>query len=134
MDSAAIASPYAAELYGMRQLRKSVEDEEFNFTRFILLGHKAADVQGPSKTSVIFSLRSAPGALFKALSVFALRDIDLTKIESRPSRRKAWEYYFYLDLVGSAEEDHVRHALDHLGEITNLIKILGSYPMHLDET
>lgn len=128
-DSAAIASPYAAECYGMNCLKRSIEDEKFNFTRFFLLSKRAVRFKGPAKTSIVFSLKNKPGALFKALSVFALRDIDLTKIESRPARTKAWRYNFFADFVGSLSEDRVKFALDHLSEITHFVKLLGCYPL-----
>lgn len=131
-DMAAIASPYAARLYGMKIARKSIEDRKNNFTRFLLLSRSAKAVKGKAKTSIVFSLKNEPGSLFKALSVFALRDIDLTKIESRPSRKRAWEYYFYLDFKGSVNNPHVKHALDHLGEIADFVKILGSYPIRVN--
>jgi prephenate dehydratase len=131
-DIAAIASPYAARLYGMKVARKSIEDKKNNFTRFLLLARAAKDFRGKAKTSIVFSLKNEPGSLFKALSVFALREIDLTKIESRPSRKKAWEYYFYLDFKGSVKDARVKHALDHLGEIADFVKILGSYPLHVN--
>jgi prephenate dehydratase len=131
-DAAAIASPLAAEIYGMKVLRKSIEDEKFNFTRFLLLAKKARPVRGVAKTSVVFSLKNEPGNLYRALSVFALRDIDLRKIESRPSRRKAWEYYFYVDFIGSLKEDRVKFALANLEEITHFVKILGCYPARVN--
>lgn len=131
-NSAAIASPYAAKIYKMKLLRESIEDEKHNYTRFLLLGRKPVKIKGKAKTSIVFSLKSKPGALFKALSVFALRDIDLTKIESRPSRKKAWQYYFYADFEGAVKDERVNHALDHLAEITHFIKILGSYPYRVD--
>jgi prephenate dehydratase len=131
-NSAALASPYAAEIYKMKLVRKAIEDEKTNYTRFLLLGRKAAAFKGKAKTSIVFSLKNQPGVLFKALSVFALRDIDLTKIESRPSRKKAWQYYFYADFVGHIKEERVNHALDHLAEITHFIKVLGSYPCRVD--
>ncbi len=131
-DAAAIASPYAAELYRMKQARKSIEDTKSNFTRFLLLSRRAAAFTGQAKTSIVFSLKHEPGSLFKALSVFALRDIDLTKIESRPLRKKAWEYYFYLDLAGATRESRVHHALNHLQEITHFVKVLGTYPMSVN--
>jgi prephenate dehydratase len=132
IDSAAIASPFAADYYKMKQFRKSIEDEKLNFTRFLLLGRKAVNVKGKAKTSVVFSLKSEPGMLFKALSVFALRDINLTKIESRPTRKQVWRYYFYVDFEGHISEEHVQYALDHLGEITHFIKVLGSYPLRVN--
>ena len=130
-DSAAIASPYAADVYGMNKLKQSIEDEKFNFTRFFLLSKRTVPFKGRAKTSIVFSLKNKPGALFKALSVFALRDIDLTKIESRPARTKAWAYNFFADFIGSPEEDRVKCALDHLGEITHFVKLLGCYPYNV---
>lgn len=126
-NAAAIAAPYAAKIYNMKILRKSISDETSNKTRFLLLSKKDAQFKGKAKTSIVFSMKNGPGVLFKVLSVFALRDIDLTKIESRPARKKAWEYYFYLDFVGSLKEERVRLALEHLKEITHFIKILGSF-------
>ncbi len=131
-NSAAIASPYAAQIYKMKLLKQAIEDEKHNYTRFLLLSRAPITFKGRAKTSIVFSLKNEPGALFKALSVFALRDIDLTKIESRPSRQKAWQYYFYVDFEGSVKDKLIKHALDHLVEITHFIKILGSYPYRVD--
>ncbi|MBZ5584623.1 MAG: prephenate dehydratase [Acidobacteriia bacterium] len=135
-DAAAIASAVAAEIYGARILRKSIEDDRRNFTRFFLLRtpvyarkHPVRAAAGaPWKTSLVFSMRNIPGALFKALAVFALRDLNLTKIESRPLRGKPWEYLFYVDFLGRADEPNVRNALNHLGEIADFLRVLGSYP------
>lgn len=127
-NSAAIAGSLAAEHYKMKILRKSIEDEKSNFTRFLLLRRRPITVRGAAKTSIVFSMPDRPGGMFRALSVFALRDINLTKIESRPVRRKVWHYCFYIDFEGSIKEERVRNALDHLSEITRFIKILGSYP------
>jgi prephenate dehydratase len=131
-NSAAIASPYAAQIHRMKVLKQAIEDEKHNYTRFLLLSRAPLNFKGKAKTSIVFSLKSEPGALFKALSVFALRNIDLTKIESRPSRKQAWQYYFYVDFEGGIKEERVNHALDHLNEITHFIKILGSYPYCVD--
>ncbi|MFQ5500484.1 MAG: prephenate dehydratase [Candidatus Zixiibacteriota bacterium] len=130
-NSAAIAGPYVAEIYNLKVLKKSIEDESTNFTRFLLLGRKPVKADDQAKTSIVFSMKNQPGVLFKALSVFALRDIDLTRIESRPVRKRAWQYHFYIDFSGSIREQRVRYALDHLSEITHFIKILGSYPQGL---
>lgn len=128
-NSAAIAAPFAADIYKMKVLKKSIEDEKTNYTRFLLLSKKPLKFKGKAKTSIVFSMKNQPGILFKVLSVFALRDINLTKIESRPVRKKVWQYHFYIDFEGSVSEQHVKHALEHLEEITHFIKILGSYPM-----
>jgi len=127
-DAAAIASLDAARVYGLRVLRSGIESDHRNFTRFLILAKKGVIATSKAKTSIIFSMKNIPGALFKALSVFALRDINLHKIESRPLVGKPWEYLFYLDFQGSIREDRARRALDHLGEITTYLKILGSYP------
>lgn len=127
-NAAAIASPFAAEIYKMKILRKNIEDETNNFTRFLFISKKKITVPKDSKTSIVFAMKNEPGVLYKVLSVFALRDIDLTKIESRPLRKKAWRYHFYLDFNGSINEDRIKNALNHLKEVTEFIKILGSYP------
>ncbi len=131
-NAGAIAGPLTADLYGMKLVRKSIEDEKSNHTRFLLLGRNRRKVTGNSKTSVVFSFKNQPGALFKMLSVFALRDINLTKIESRPVRHKTWSYYFYVDFEGHVTDPVVKRALEHLRELTLFIKILGSYPLTVD--
>jgi len=126
--AAAIASAAAAEVYGARILRRSIEDHRRNYTRFFLLARRPVRVQGDNwKTSIVFATRNVAGALFRCLSAFALRDINLAKIESRPLRGKPWEYLFYLDFLGSVEEARCRHALGHLGELTDLLQVLGCY-------
>jgi prephenate dehydratase len=124
----AIAGRFAAELYGMEILAKSIQDERDNHTRFLVLSKDVAEYSENAKTSIVFALKNLPGVLFKALSVFALRDLDLTKIESRPLRKKMWQYYFYLDFVGHIEDEAAKNAIGHLREITTFLKILGSYP------
>ena len=132
--SAAIASSLAAELYGCRILKRSIEDDRQNFTRFFLLRRpKTKPVSGIAaprgyKTSLVFTTRNVPGALFRALSAFALRDISLAKIESRPLRGKPWEYLFYLDLIGKSDEERVKNALNNLAEISDFQRVLGCYP------
>lgn len=134
IHAAALASARAAEVYGLQILAENMEDNSANFTRFLVLAKKPLDARQPIdadyKTTIVFSLINSPGVLFKALSVFALRDIDLTKIESRPIAGQPWEYIFYIDFAGYASNPVCRRALDHLGELAPFLRILGSYPRH----
>ncbi len=125
--AAAIASRVAAEVYRARILQTHLEDHRENYTRFLLLSKTAKVPQRANKVSIVFSTQNVPGALYKCLSVFALRDIDLAKMESRPLRGRPWEYFFYLDFVGNLKEERCRNALAHLGEVTNLLRVLGCY-------
>lgn len=127
-STAAIASQWAAADYGMNILSREVEDFPENFTRFLIISKKKYNFGTPDKTSIVFSTKNIPGALFKSLSVFFLRDINLTKIESRPIKGKPWEYLFYLDFNGDITDESCINALRHLEEIAEFIKILGSYP------
>ena len=127
---AAIASAAAAEYYGGRIVRRAVEDDHRNFTRFFLLARKAPRPRAtdPLKNSIVFSTKNTPGALFRCISAFALRDINLMKIESRPLRGRPWEYLFYVDFIGSPEEKRYRNAMSHLSEMTEFLAVLGCYP------
>ena len=131
-DGAAIASAIAANIYGARVLKRGIEDDRQNFTRFFLLtrpgSRKAPPTAREWKTSLVFTTRNIPGALFRSLSAFALRDISLTKIESRPLRGKPWEYLFYVDFLGHVDEERVSKALGHLSELADFLRVLGSYP------
>ena len=131
-DMATIASKIAAEKYGLEILDSNIEDSETNYTRFLLLSKKKIEfkVDVNYKTSIVFSLSNHPGVLFKALAVFFLRDIDLTKIESRPDRKKSskkYDYLFYLDFI-CPRDDTFENAINHLKEMTTFLRILGSYP------
>ena len=124
-DAGAIAGREAAKVYHARILRAGIEDDKKNFTRFFLLGRSRRAARG-DKTTIAFSMKNIPGALFKALSVFALRDISLSRIQSRPVRGRPWEYVFFVDFLRGNDEA-ARHALRHLGEISHFVKVLGIY-------
>ena len=143
-DAAAIASRHATHEYSGKILQAGIEDDKRNFTRFFLIRKSAGKTptarhkgsaasryqslipQGANKTSIAFKVRNVPGALFKSLSVFALRDISLSKIESRPLRGRPWEYVFYVDFL-RGDDEPARNALQHLGEVAELVKVLGVY-------
>ncbi len=129
---AAIASSAAAEHYGGKILRAAIEDNHENFTRFFLLTREAAEAPPQAgallKTSIAFITKNEAGALFKCIAAFALRDITLTKIESRPLKGRPWEYMFYLDFLGDLRDRRSRNAMNHLAEMTELLATLGCYP------
>jgi len=134
-DEGAIAGATAAEVYGAEIIAESVEDNAQNFTRFLLLARperansiKTVSKTSQRKTSIVFRVANKPGGLFRSLATFALRDIDLTKIESRPIEGRPWEYSFYLDLIGDRHEQHVERALANLEELAESVRVLGSYP------
>lgn len=125
---AAIASRRAAEIYGMHIIEEGIEDNPENYTRFLKINNEPVNPEVESKTSLVFTLKNQPGSLFKALSVFALRDLDLTKIESRPLAGTPWNYLFYIDFIGNTSNETVKKALSHLSEYAQMLRVLGSYP------
>jgi prephenate dehydratase len=127
-DGAGLASARAATIYEMNILQPDMQDNTENYTRFVVVAREPIEPEGEAKTSIVFSMQNEPGSLFKSLAVFALRDIDLTKLESRPLQGQRWQYFFYIDFVGSQYEDRCCNALNHLQEITTYFKVLGSYP------
>ena len=127
-DGAAIASARAAEVYGMQIIAREIEDNPNNFTRFFILAKQDSPPSGNDKTSIVFSVNHRPGALYESLKDLAARNINLTKIESRPTRQKPWEYNFYLDFEGHREDEAAREVLDTLEKTSLFVKVLGSYP------
>lgn len=128
-DGAGLASQRAADIYEMNIIQPDMQDDAENYTRFVVVAREPViPTTGEIKTSIVFSMDNVPGSLFKSLAVFALRDIDLTKIESRPLQGKRWQYFFYIDFIASQNEERGRNALHHLQEITSYLKVLGSYP------
>ncbi len=129
-DAAAIASESAATTYLMHILQSHIEDHLNNVTRFLVLCRHASEATGRDKTSIMLSVKDKAGALYDLLRPFASHGISLTKIESRPSRRKAWEYLFFVDIEGHGSEARVRQTLEELKSRCLFVKVLGSYPMH----
>ena len=126
--AAAIAGEAAAKVYGLKAIRKRIQDNTNNFTRFIILGKQSSAPTGDDKTSILFSARDEVGALYLMLQPFAKYNVNLTKIESRPVKRKAWEYIFFLDMAGHLSDEPIAKALEELKSRAQFIKILGSYP------
>jgi prephenate dehydratase len=126
-DAAAIASARAAEVFGLVPLKSSIQDYQNNTTRFLVVGRRPLTSAVPDKTTIVFTLTNEPGALFKAISVFALRGIDLTKLESRPIPDRKWEYLFYVDLAVARDDVPCTRALAHLAEFAPMVRVLGSY-------
>jgi prephenate dehydratase len=125
VGAAALASRRAATVFGLEVLQEAVQDYEFNITRFAIIG--GAQAEDANKTTIVFALPSTPGALFKALSVFALRDINLSKLESRPFRGRPWEYLFYVEVDARRDDLACTRALTHLGEFATFMRVLGTY-------
>jgi chorismate mutase/prephenate dehydratase len=128
VDGAAVASARAAEVYNMKIIAREIEDNPNNFTRFFIISRKDSPPTGADKTSIVFSVKHRPGALVNAMKEFADAKINLTKIESRPTRQKAWEYNFFLDFEGHHHDPIVKETLDKLEDQSLFVKILGSYP------
>ena len=126
--AAALGGPLAAEIYGLDLLETSIQDRATNTTRFLVIGEKTCPPTGHDRTSVLFAIHDRPGSLVKALQAFDNFHINLSKIESRPSKRKDWEYVFYVDLAGHCEDPQVSEALAGLHQHCSMIKLLGSYP------
>src|SRR5688572_19423984 len=124
-NAAALASRRAADVFGLEVLQEAVQDYEYNITRFAIIG--GAPSADANKTTIVFALPSTPGALFKALSVFALRDINLTKLESRPIRGRPWEYLFYVEIEARRDDLTCARAFTHLAEFARWTRILGTY-------
>jgi len=127
-DSAAIASARAAEIYGMKIIAREIEDTPNNFTRFFILARKDSPPSGNDKTSIVFSTKDRPGALHEVLGELSRHSINLSKLESRPTRQKPWQYNFYLDFEGHREDDAAREALQNVEKLSIFLKVLGSYP------
>ena len=127
MDAAAIASERAAQIYDMTILAREIEDVKNNSTRFFVLDKQDSSYSGEDKTSIIFATKSIPGALYKILGEFADRNVNLSKIESRPTKQTPWEYHFYLDFEGHRTETKCQEALESIKDKTIFVKILGSY-------
>ena len=127
-DSAAIASSRAAEIYGMKVIAREIEDNPNNFTRFFILSREDSPPSGNDKTSIVLSTKDRPGALHQALDEFARRNLNLSKLESRPTRQKPWQYNFYLDFEGHRKDKPAKEALESLEQTSIFVKVLGSYP------
>jgi chorismate mutase/prephenate dehydratase len=126
--AACIASEWAAPKYGLSILSRMIEDSSRNYTRFLVIGKEMGQPSGKDKTSLMFSVKDKPGVLHDMLGAFKKRGINLSRIESRPSKVKAWKYYFYVDLEGHSAEPKVQKALDDLNSNCIFVKVLGSYP------
>ncbi len=126
--AAAVASELASEMYDIRILVPGIEDASHNFTRFFVIGHQMAKRTGQDKTAILCAIQDHPGALFSLLTPLSSRNINLTRIESRPSQRRAWEYVFFIDMIGHAEDPPILEALEELRTQCKELKVLGSFP------
>jgi chorismate mutase/prephenate dehydratase len=129
-SAGAIASELAAQLYGLKVIKARIEDNMNNFTRFLILSQKPPERTGKDKTSLMLSVKDKVGALYDLLRPFASHGLNMTKIESRPSRRKAWEYIFFVDVEGHMEEERVKKAVEEIKGRCLFMKVLGSYPSY----
>ncbi|MBI1920845.1 MAG: prephenate dehydratase [Geobacter sp.] len=125
---AAIASELAGTMYDLKVVRKRIEDQVNNFTRFLVIGKKVSDRSGDDKTSLMFAVKDEVGILYRMLEPFAKREVNLSKIESRPMKKKAWEYVFFVDLLGHVSEPKIAEAVEELKHCCQFVKVLGSYP------
>ena len=133
-DAAVIATELAAQLYDLAVLEKAIEDEPFNYTRFLVMGHGDPEPSDYNKTSIVFATRNRPAALYQCLGEFAKRDLNLTKLESRPRRNRPWEPLFYLDFEGHWQEPKCQEVLTQLLQQASFVKMLGSYPAVRSDT
>ena len=127
-NAAAIAGSFAGHLYGLKVIESQIEDYPNNYTRFLVLDRESAERTGKDKTSILFSIPHLPGSLFRVVKIFSEKEINLTKVESRPIKDKPWEYVFFLDFEGHAEDSHINEAMTELKENVLFLKLLGSYP------
>ena len=127
-DAACIASVLAAKEYNLKILAGNIEDAAHNVTRFLVIGKEMPKPTGHDKTSIVFSVKDRVGVLYDMLAPFKQYKINLLKIESRPSKKKAWKYYFFIDLEGHYHDEKVKKALEHVEKHCRFLKILGSYP------
>ncbi len=127
-DAAAIAGELAAEMYGLEFVEKNIEDNKNNYTRFLVISKEHPDKTGKDKTSIMFSIKDRPGALYNILEPFKKAKVNLTKIESRPSKRKAWEYIFFVDMEGHLEDNKLKGVIEEIKDNCLYLKFLGSYP------
>jgi chorismate mutase/prephenate dehydratase len=127
-SSAAIAPEMAARIYRLRAIARRIEDMQDNYTRFLVIGNTIAEKTGDDKTSLMVSIKDKVGALYDLLLPFRKQGLNLTGIESRPSRKKAWDYYFFIDFLGHVQDPKVRAAIATVEKATLTVKVLGSYP------
>jgi chorismate mutase/prephenate dehydratase len=123
-----LAGAMAAEVYGLETLEKSIQDSPNNTTRFLVVSHTTCPPTGRDKTSLMFCVQDRIGALYHAIEPFNRLKLSMSKIESRPSKRKNWEYFFFVDIEGHCEDDLVKQAIRELEQHCTFVKVLGSYP------